>query len=58
MGYYMSIDDFSTPFFIAAILYFISTLVFWQYFKGGNDVRLAEIVKQQSHPDLNPVAGD
>ncbi len=33
-SYYMSLFDFTTPFLIAAVLYFIATTVFWMYFKS------------------------
>ncbi|MHA2250413.1 MAG: MFS transporter [Candidatus Kariarchaeaceae archaeon] len=58
-GYYMGIEDFVTPFIAAAVLYFIATLVFWLYFRNDNDVRLIEIVKNQSTSSTGyPVAGD
>jgi MFS family permease len=57
-GYYMGIEDFVTPFLIAAIMYFISTFAFWWYFKNGNDLKLADIVKQQARTKAYAISGD
>jgi predicted MFS family arabinose efflux permease len=57
-GYYMSIDDFVTPFLLAAVFYFIATFTFWWYFRDGNDLRLADRVKNQSIIPTAAVAGD
>jgi len=37
-GYYMDRLDFTTPFFIASLLYLVATTVFWFYFKKGKEV--------------------
>lgn len=47
-GYFIGTEQYATPFFIAAVLYFIATTAFFIYFKGGNDVKLALKVKDQS----------
>jgi predicted MFS family arabinose efflux permease len=57
-GYYMSIDDFVTPFLLAAVFYFVATFTFWWYFRDGNDLRLANLVKTQSSLGTPSIAGD
>ncbi|MHA2090152.1 MAG: MFS transporter [Candidatus Kariarchaeaceae archaeon] len=57
-GYYMSIDNFVMPFILASVFYFVATFTFWWYFRDGNDLRLANIVKTQTSLATPSIAGD